>query len=131
MKKLPLVARVLLGLIFVVFGLNGFFEFIPPPPDMPERLQIFMNGMLAGKYFFPLVKMTEVICGILLLSGAYVPLALVILAPVVINIFMVHAFLAPSGLPVALVLVALEAYLAFFVSPYNEPIKNLFKKHIA
>ncbi len=127
MGKLPLVARILLGLVFTVFGFMGLLNLIPPPPNLPEKLQAFTAGMMAAGYFFPLVKGTEIICGLLLLSGFYVPLALVVLAPVVLNIFLVHAFLEPSGLPIAIFLVVLEAYLAFFARPYKDTIRQLFR----
>lgn len=128
MKKAPLVARLILGFIFFASGIAGLFNLVPPPPNMPEKLQTFMTGILAAGYFFPLLKVTEIACGLLLLSGFYVPLALVVLAPIVINIFFVHALLEPSGLPVASALVVLEAYLAFFAAPYREPIRALFRK---
>src|SRR5690349_12222689 len=115
--KMPMIARILLGLIFFVFGLIGLLNLIPPPPDLPERLQTFNSGLLAAGYFFPLLKLTETICGLLLLAGVFVPLALVILAPIVINIFMVHLVLAPSGLLMAIVIGLLTAYLAFFAQP--------------
>lgn len=128
MNKLPLIARILLGLCFFVFGLNGFLNFIPPPPVMPEKVTAFMNGLLSTGYFFPFVKGTETLCGLLLLANAFVPLALVVLAPIIINIVLVHTFLDTSGLPVAIVIVILESYLAFF-SPYSPKIKALFKKN--
>ncbi len=105
-------ARVLLGLIFTVFGLNGFFHFIPQPP-MSGPPAAFMGALFASGYFFPLLKTTEVISGLLLLSGRLVPLALTLLASIVVNIFAFHAFLAPSGLAVAVGVVALEAFLAW------------------
>jgi uncharacterized membrane protein YphA (DoxX/SURF4 family) len=125
--KFPLFARLLMGLIFFVFGLNGFLNFIPMPAEMPEKMMTFSQGLAASGYFFPLLKGTEVICGILLLANAFVPLALVVLAPIILNIFLVHAFLAPSGLPMAVVLGLLEIYLAFFAKPYHEVILQLFK----
>jgi uncharacterized membrane protein YphA (DoxX/SURF4 family) len=128
MKKLPLVARILLGLIFFVFGLNGFLNFIPTPPMEPGKLTDFFNGIMATGYFFPLLKGTEVVCGALLLLGVSVPLALVVLAPIIVNIFLVHALLAPSGLPMAVGIVVLETYLAFFSAPYSPTVKALFKK---
>jgi uncharacterized membrane protein YphA (DoxX/SURF4 family) len=128
MRKLPLIARLLLGFIFFASGVAGLLNLMPPPPDMPAKLQTFMSGMMATGYFFPLLKLTEIACGALLLAGLYVPLALVVLAPVVLNIFMVHAFMAPSGLPLAIVLGALEVYLAFFADPYRQTIRQLFKK---
>src|ERR1700733_9916759 len=107
MSKLPLIARLLLGAIFFVFGLNGFFHFLPNPP-MPEKAAAFAMGLMGSGYFFPFLKATETICGLLLLSGAFVPLALVVLAPIIINIFLFHAFLAPSGLRLPLVIGILE-----------------------
>ncbi len=112
MKKVELIMRIILGLIFFVFGLNGFFHFIDQPP-LPEAAKGFMMGLGSSGYFFPFLKTTEVIMGALLLSGLYVRLALVVLAPVIINIFLFHLFLAPSGLPLAVLLIALEAFLIF------------------
>ena len=126
--KLPMIARILLGLIFFVFGLMGLLNLVPPPPNLPERLQTFNAGMMATGYLFQLVKGTEVVCGFLLLAGWFVPLALVVLAPVVLNIFLVHAFMAPEGLPLALIIGALMIYLSFFAQPYSSTIKQLFRK---
>lgn len=128
MRKLPLIARVLLGLIFFGSGLAGLLNLAPPPADLPEALKTFMAGMMATKYFFPLLKGTEVVCGVLLLSGQFVPLALVVLAPICLNIFLTHLFLAPSGLVLAIVVGLLETYLAFFASPYKEAIRLIFKR---
>src|SRR5579859_6712758 len=110
--KVTLAARMLLGLIFFVFGLNGFFHFLPQPP-MSGPPADFVGALLATGYFFPLLKGTEVITGALLLSGRLVPLALTVLAPVVVNIVAFHLFLAPSGLPLPLVIVALGVFLAW------------------
>ena len=105
-------ARVLLGLVFVVFGLNGFLSFIPMPPPQGTA-GMFMAGLAATGYFFPLLKGTEVVVGALLLSGRYVPLALTVLAPITVNIVAMHVFLAPSGLPLALLIVAAQLLLAW------------------
>jgi len=126
LHKFPLIARIVLGLMFFVFGLYGFFN-QTPPPDLPEKLLAFSTGLQASGYFFPLLKGTEIICGLLLLIGAFVPLALIILAPIVLNILLVHIFLAPSGLPIAIVIAVLEIYLAFFASPYKEIVKQIFR----
>lgn len=127
MGKLPLIARILLGLVFTVFGFMGLAGMVQPPPNLPEKLQAFNAGLMATGYFFPFLKLTETICGVLLLSGFFVPLALVVLAPIVLNILLVHLFLEPSGLPIALFVVVLEAYLAFFAPPYKNTIKQLFR----
>jgi uncharacterized membrane protein YphA (DoxX/SURF4 family) len=126
--KIPLIARVLLGLVFLFGGIVGLLNLVPPPPDLPERLQTFNSGLMASGYFFPLLKGTETICGLLLITGFFVPLALVVLAPIVINIILVHAFLAPDGLPLAVIIGLLTAYLAFFAEPYSRVIKSLFKR---
>lgn len=112
MAKATLAARILLGLIFFVFGLNGFLNFIPTP-EMPEHVQAFMGALMQTGYFFPVLKGTEVICGALLLAGFYVPLALTILAPIIIQIFLFHAVMAPDGLIMAILIVALEIFLAW------------------
>jgi uncharacterized membrane protein YphA (DoxX/SURF4 family) len=104
-------ARMLLGLIFLVFGLNGFFHFLPLPP-MSGPPEHFLGALIATGYLFPLVKSTEVAAGALLLSDRLVPLALTLLAPVVINIVAFHLFLAPSGLPLPILIVTLELFLA-------------------
>jgi uncharacterized membrane protein YphA (DoxX/SURF4 family) len=114
-RHLPTIARMLLGLLFFVFGLNGFLNFIPPPPpeSLPPDLAAFMGAMVNTGYLLPLVKGTEIVVGALLLLNRFVPLALVLLAPVVVNIVAVHLFLAPSGLCIALIVLGLELYLAW------------------
>lgn len=128
MKKITLVARLLLGLVFFVFGLAGLFNLMPPPKDLPENMEAFMKGMMATGYFFPLLKGTEIAAGALLLAGTFVPLALVALAPIVLNILLVHVFLAPEGMIVAVVIALLEIYLAFFARPYRDTIRLLFRR---
>ena len=108
------IARILLGLVFFVFGLDGFFHFIPQPTEPPSEPALsFAMGLLKSGYMFPLIKGTEVVVGALLLSNRFVALALVVIAPVIINIFAFHAFLAPSGIVIAAALVVLAAYLAW------------------
>lgn len=127
-NKLLTIARVLLGLIMLLSGVAGLFNLIPMPPDLPERMVTFNTGLAASVYFFPLLKITEIVCGLALIIGWFVPLALVILAPIILNIFMVHAIMAPSGLPVAIILGLLMIYLSFFAKPYSNTIKTLFRK---
>jgi uncharacterized membrane protein YphA (DoxX/SURF4 family) len=112
LDRLPAVGRILLGLVFTVFGLNGFFHFIPQPPP-PPAAAAFAGALFATGYFFPMLKSVEVAAGLLLLSGRFVPLALTVLAPIVVNIVFFHAFLAPAGIGLAVVLVVLEAALAW------------------
>ncbi|WP_437477622.1 DoxX family protein [Sorangium sp. So ce1014] len=107
----PAAARTLLGLVFFVFGLNGFLQFLPQPPA-PEAAASFGAALAATGYMFPLIKGTEVVAGALLLSNRYVPLALALLAPIVVNIVAFHTFLTPPN-PAAWLILALELYLAF------------------
>jgi uncharacterized membrane protein YphA (DoxX/SURF4 family) len=107
----PTAARILLGLIFFVFGLNGFLNFLPAP-EMGGPAGAFAGALAATGYMFPLIKGTEVVAGILLLSGRFVPLALTLLAPVIVNIVLFHTVLAPS-LPMPLFILALELGLAW------------------
>jgi hypothetical protein len=110
--KLKTAARLALGAIFTVFGLNGFFHFIPAPP--PYGLAaVFVGGLGASGYFFPLLKGTEVLAGLLLLGNRFVPLTLTVLAPIVVNIVAFHVFLAPAGLPICAVVLGLGVYLAY------------------
>jgi len=125
MNKVSLIVRVLMGFVFVG---SGIAFFLTTPPAMEGPMGEFFQGMMATQYFFYLLKVTEIVCGLMLISGMFVPLALVILAPVVLNIFLVHAFMAPEGLPVALVLGVFQVYLSFFSTEYSPAIKNLFKK---
>ena len=110
-QKLPAAARVVLGLAFFVFGLNGFLHFLPQPP-MSGPAANFAGALFATGYMFPLIKGTEVAASLLLLSNRFVPLALALLAPVLVNIVAFHAFLAPAGLALPIVLLALELFLA-------------------
>lgn len=114
--KLPLIARLLLGLIFTVFGLNGLMMiltgsgFIPMPPPAPEFGEA-MGGLFKLGYLMPLVKVLEVVGGVLLLIGVYKRLALVLLIPIIVNIVGVHIALDPSGLPIGILITALAVYL--------------------
>ena len=124
MKKVTLIARIMLGLIFLASGVAFFFT---TPPPLVGPMADFFKGMAATRYFFYLLKGTEIVSGLLLLSGMFVPLALIVLAPVILNIFLVQAFMAPEGLVVAIVLGVLEVYLAFFSNEYSSVIKLLFR----
>jgi uncharacterized membrane protein YphA (DoxX/SURF4 family) len=110
--RFPTVARLFLGLVFTVFGLNFFLHFLPTPPP-PPRAAAFAGALFASGYLFPLLKTIEVLAGLALLSGRLVPLALTVLAPIIVNILGFHLFLAPSGLPVPLAVLAAELYLAW------------------
>ncbi len=112
MRYVHLLARVLLGLVFFVFGLNGFLHFIPQPKDaMTAEAQDFFSALVRTHYMIPLIFSTQTAAGVLLLLNRFVPLALVLLAPILTNIILFHLYLAPGGLPMATVVAALEIYL--------------------
>ncbi len=110
--KLPHAARIFLGLVFFVFGLNGFLQFIPLPP-LPDKAGAFMGALAATGYFFPLLKTTEIVAGLALLSNRFVPLALVLLAPIVVHIAAFHAALTPGEIGMSVVLVGLMGFLGW------------------
>jgi uncharacterized membrane protein YphA (DoxX/SURF4 family) len=111
MGIVTLLARLLLGLVFTVFGANGFFHFLPMPPMQGKPLDLIMALVNSG-YLMQVVFTVQIVCGVLLLLGLFVPLALVLLAPIIVNIVLFHAMLeAPQTLVVPLVVTALELFL--------------------
>jgi putative oxidoreductase len=121
MKIAMIIVRTLVGLLFLFASLAYFFDLVTPPP-MEGANKMFNEGLAASGYFFTLLKITELVCAILLLIGRYVPLALVILSPIVINILLVHIFLAPEGLPIAIFLVIAFIFLAWY---YRENFRGI------
>jgi putative oxidoreductase len=117
-----LVARVLLGLIYTIFGLNYFLHFIPAPPPQGQA-EAFVSGLFQSGYFFPFLKGLEVILGLSLLSGLFVPLILVALLPVSLNILLFHAFLSPEGVGMSIAILVLHLFLAW---RYRDYYKQLF-----
>ena len=105
MKITAVLARILLGFIFLVFGLNGFLHFIPSPP-LPGTAGQFVGALFVSHYLV-VVFLLQLIAAILLLTDRYVPLALTVLAPVIVNILLVHILMAPSGLPLAILVTVL------------------------
>jgi uncharacterized membrane protein YphA (DoxX/SURF4 family) len=126
MKTATLIARILLGVIFVVFGLNGFLQFLPMPP-MPQPAGAFFGALAATGYMVPLLFGWQIVGGALLLVGM-VPLALLVLAPVIVNIVAFHVYLAPEGLGLALVVAALETFLAW---AHRDAFRPLFASNVA
>jgi hypothetical protein len=113
-RYLPCLARILMGLMFFVFGLNGYLNFIPrPKTPMPEVAVTFFEALMKTGYMMPLIFGTQVIVGALLVSNRFVPLALALIAPVIVNIVAFHAFIVPSGAVMAGVMLVLELYLAW------------------
>ena len=110
MKLVSLISRYLLGLVFFVFGLNGFLNFIPPQPIPALGMQFV--GALFVSHYSVVVFGAQVVVGVLLLANLFVPLALVILASIIVNIISFHAFMEPSGLPLAIFVTVLWVLVA-------------------
>jgi uncharacterized membrane protein YphA (DoxX/SURF4 family) len=112
-RVLATLARLLLGLTFFVCGLNGFLNFLPAPSTgMPPAAVAFGSALFSTGYMLPLIAGTELFTGALLLANCFVPLALIVLAPVVVNIVLFHAFLTPPDVLVACLVLVLEVGLA-------------------
>jgi putative oxidoreductase len=105
MKIASTIARYLLGLIFLTFGLNGFLHFIPMPPPAGVAGQFF--GALFVSRFYVVIFLLQIVPAVLLLANRYVPLALTILGALIFNILCFHIFMAPAGLPLAVVVTVL------------------------
>lgn len=124
-RFVPIIVRILLGLGFTMFGLNGFLNFIPPPKDpMPEGAAAFAGAMMKTGYMFKLVAGTQLVAGVLLLLNLFVPLALVLLMPILVNIIAFHIFLAPSpgAFAPGIVFMLLELYLAWVYRKAYRPL---------
>ncbi len=111
MKIAVLIARILLGLMFLIFGLNGFHDFLHMP--MPSGPAGQYLGLLFVSHYLTVVYLIEAAGGLLLLTGQFIPLALVLLGPVIFNILLFHAFLLPAGFPPALLATVLW-FIVFF-----------------
>jgi putative oxidoreductase len=116
-------ARIVLGLIYFVFGLNFFLHFLPTPPSTGGPAENFTTGLFQSGYFFPFLKSAEVLLGGLLLAGTFVPLALVILMPITLNILLFHVFLTDNAI-MSVVIIALQLYLAWAYRDYYKPLFN-------
>jgi uncharacterized membrane protein YphA (DoxX/SURF4 family) len=117
MKITVLIARILLGLIFFVFGLNFFFHFIPSPPPT-GKAAAFAMGLFGSGYFFPFLKCIETISGLFLLINRFTAFFLIVLLPISVNIVLFHGVLAPAGLPVGATVIVLNLFLCFAYRKY-------------
>ena len=113
MKTASHIARYLLGLIFLVLGLNGFLNFLHMPGPTGVAAQFF--GAIFVSHFYVVIFLLQIVLALLLLANRYVPLALTVLGPIIFNIVCIHAFMAPAGLPLAIFVTVLWVLVAYSV----------------
>jgi putative oxidoreductase len=123
MKIATIIARVLLGLVFVVFGSNALLHFIPMPP-LPQNLAGDYTRVFIASGYVYVIGALQVIGGLLLLIGRFVPLGLTILGAIIVNILIFHALMAPEGFSIALIVTALEIFLVW---RYRDAFAGLFR----
>lgn len=113
MKIAVIIVRVLMGLMFAFASIAFFFKLVDAP-EQTGSVKIFNDGIAASVYLMPTVKVFELLCAIAFLSGRFVPLATVVLFPVNLNILLFHVFLEPSGLPMVILLMLGNLFLAYY-----------------
>jgi hypothetical protein len=126
-RFLPPIARILLALILLFFGLNGFLQFMPPPRDMPQDL-MKVTGALMQAGYLQVVSGTQVLVGLLLLINRFVPLALALFAPIIVGIITFHIRMAPSTIAPGIVVLILELYLAW---AYRDAFRPMLKARVS
>jgi uncharacterized membrane protein YphA (DoxX/SURF4 family) len=109
-NKMLFVISLLFGLMFINSGLNKFFHYMPMPKDLPEGLIKVMTAFMEIGWLMPLIAVAEIVGGVLFITNKYRALGAIIIFPVLIGILLTHITSAPSGLPVALVLFAIEVW---------------------
>jgi uncharacterized membrane protein YphA (DoxX/SURF4 family) len=122
-SRVTVVLRVVLGLVLVLVGLNKLFHFMPTPPATPE-MQKFLGALAASGYLIPLIAGVEAVVGIMLITDRFVPLALVVLAPISVNIVACHLAMDPAGIAPAALVAALNATLAI---AYRDRYEAIFR----
>ena len=124
MKIALIIVRSLMGLLFLFSSITFLFKLITPP-EPTGAMKIFSDGLQASVYLMPLAKIVELTCGIAFLSGRFVPLAAVLISPIIVNIFCIHAFLAPEGLPIAIFLVLANSFIAYYHRESYKPLLRI------
>ena len=121
------IIRILLGLMFLVFGLNGFLNFMPAPKDMPQEILNVIGALMKADYM-NVVSGAEVLVAVMLLTNRFVPLALALLAPVVVGIITFHIAIAPATIGPGIVVLVMELYLAW---AYRDAFRPMLKAKVS
>lgn len=109
-KKILMIVSVLFGLVFINSGLNKFFNYMPMPEDIPEKMMKVMTAFTEIGWLIPLIAVAEIAGGLLFITNKYRALGAIIIFPVMAGILLTHILIAPSGLPIALILLAIEIW---------------------
>ncbi len=121
MKIAMIIVRTLMGLLFLFASISVLFNLIPKP-ELTGAVKTFNEGLDAAPYFMKVLKVTELLCGLAFVTGYFVPLATVVIAPIIINIFFFHLFLDRTGLPFAIFLVLGNLFLAYYYRKAYAPL---------
>ena len=127
-RFVPAIVRILLGLMFLVFGLNGYLNFMPAPEDMPREIMTVL-GALTNAGYMTVVSGAEVLVAVLLLTNRFVPLALALLAPIIIGILTFHIFMQPATIGPGIIVTLMELYLAWAYRGAFKPMLAARAKH--
>src|SRR6218665_2341849 len=122
MKIATIIIRTLMGLLFI-WASASFFLKLAPEPETTGAFKAFQSGIVASSYIMPLAKMLELLCGLCFVSGKFVTLANIVILPVTINIFMIHLFMSPENLPIAIALILGNIFLIY---RYWDNYKSVF-----
>jgi len=123
MRIAMIVVRTLMGLLFLFASVSYFLNLVPKP-DLSGTVKTFNEGLESVGYFMPLLKTVELLCGLAFVVGRFVPLATILIAPIIVNIFCFHAFVDRTGLPVAIFLVLANGFVAYYYrKSYAEVLK--------
>lgn len=113
MKIAVVIVRSLMGLL-LLFASISYFLNLGPQPESQGAMKTFEVGIAASVYLLPTAKAVELLCGLLFVIGRFVPLATILIAPILVNIFLINAFMLPENLPIAAFLVLSNAFVAYF-----------------
>ena len=122
MKTATNISRILLGLLYLIFGLDFFLHFIPYTPNHTGAAADFKNGLMAAPYFYPMMKFLQIAGGISLIINRYAPFSAVVLFPISVNVFLFHTILVPSGWYMGLILLGTNLFLGYAWRKYYTSI---------
>src|ERR1700750_18556 len=125
MKKATIISRIVLGLIYLVFGLDYFLHFIPYEPHHTGRVAAFKAGLIGVGYFYPMIKSIQIVGGIALLINQYAPFFAVVVFPISVNVFLYHTILVPSGWFMGVLLIVPNLFLGY---AYKDYYRGMFVK---